>query len=126
MENENKVDLRGYGVKEAELAALFGHSVCDARLYDAISLDGKRYEYKKGLQAWLDLRKWVDLSEEDSAIIIRFVRFNLETGEYVEHKDLTYREVSKLIPDGFVEGARIFINSSTQLKHPFYAFRSKK
>jgi hypothetical protein len=122
----NKLDLRGYGGKEAELAALFGHTVCDTRLYDAVALDGKRYEYKKGRIAWLDLRKWVDLSEEDKEIIIRFVRFSPENGEYIEHKDLTYGDIGKCIPNGFIEGARVYLNSSTQLKHPFYAFRSKK
>jgi hypothetical protein len=124
MENENKVDLRGYGGKEAELASLFGHTVCDARSYDAIAPNGDRFEYKKGLQAWLDLRKWVDLSEEDATIVIRFVRFDKGTGAYIEHRDLTYGEVAALVPARFIDGARVFLGSSTQIKHPFYAFRN--
>ena len=122
-ENSMSVDLRGYGGKEAELASLFNHTVCDARLYDAIAPDGTQFEYKKGLLAWLDLRKWVDLSEEDAAIRIRFVNFDKNTGEYITHKDLTYGEVANLIPSGFIEGARLYLGSSTQLKYPFYAFR---
>ena len=45
------------------------------------------------------------------------------TGEYITHKDLTYGEVANLIPSGFIEGARLYLGSSTQLKYPFYAFR---
>jgi len=47
MKNKNKVDLRGYGGKETEIAALFGHTVCSARLYDAVASDGKNMNIKK-------------------------------------------------------------------------------
>ena len=118
------VDLRGYGGKEKELADFFGHTIQRGHLHDAVDEKQRRYEYKKGVLAWLDLRKFVDLSADEASIVIRFVRFNPRTGEYVEHKDMTYSEVAKMLPSEALDAARLLRGTTTQIKHPFYPFRS--
>jgi hypothetical protein len=121
------MDLRGYGGQERKLATFFGHNPVDAHLYDAVEVaTGNRFEYKKGDLSWLDLRKWVDLSTEDSAIIVRFVRFDRRTGKYLEHRDITYGQLLDLLPQDLIEAARPFCGTRAQLKYPFRAFNDSK
>ena len=116
------MDLRGYGGHEKPIAEFFHHRIESGRLHDAIDENGQRFEYKKGALAWLDLRKWIDLSAEDAHIIIRFIKFEPQNGQYVEHRDITYRRMLSFLPQDLIDASRPFVGTKTQLKYPFKPF----
>ena len=116
------MDLRGYGGHEKPIAEFFHHRLDSGCLYDAIDENGQRFEYKKGALAWLDLRKWIDLSAEDAHIIIRFIKFKPQNGQYVEHRDITYSQMLSFLPQDLINASRPFVGTKTQLKYPFKPF----
>ena len=94
-----KVDLRGAGGKEKEMAKLFPNLTRESGpLHDFVDpITNQRFEIKKTqfqrLQSWIDPTKYIDLTEDDRNIIFRFVWFNNATGECLEIVDTTLGEV---------------------------------
>ena len=114
--NFPKVDLRGAGGKEKEVAKLFPHlERKSGALYDFVDpLNGRKYEIKKTgnkrLQSWIDPTKYVDLSNEDRKITFRFVKFNTQTGLCEEVVDTTLGEVvDRFVPDSVLKQARAMV-----------------
>ena len=107
-----KVDLRGAGGKEKEVAKLFPELTRQSGpLHDFVDVTGQRYEIKKTgnkrLQSWIDPTKYINLVEDDRNIIFRFVRFDTETGECLEHLDTTLGAVvDRFIPASVIEPAQ--------------------
>ena len=107
-----KVDLRGHGGKEKEIAKLFPELKRQSGpLHDFIDpVTGQKFEIKKTgnkkLQSWIDPTKYTQLSDEDRKIIFRFVHFDQTTGECLEILDTTLGEVvDRFVPKKVLEKA---------------------
>jgi hypothetical protein len=108
-----KVDLRGMGGKEKEIAKLYPELERESGpLHDFVDLKtGQRYEMKKTanpkLQSWIDPTKYVDLSEDDRNIVFRFVHYDKDTGDFIRHYDTTLGKiVDRFCPNEVLEAAR--------------------
>ena len=108
-----KVDLRGMGGSEKEIAKLFPKLVrVDAVLYDFVDpTTGTRYEIKKTanpkLQSWIDPTKYINLSQEDRNIVFRFVYYDKNTGRCKEYVDTSLGEiVDRFVPKEVLSSAK--------------------
>ena len=76
--NETKileVNLGGRGGKESLLSEVFSNiKRTDEELFDAITQDGTRLEFKKQANTqWFDAGKYHNLSEADQSILMTFI-----------------------------------------------------
>jgi len=89
-----ELDISGWGGYDEELAASLGMIRESARFHDAVSINGKRFEFKKqASQQWIDLYKLSQLSNADKLITILF--FIHKEGKIVEIYKTNYKKLIK-------------------------------
>ena len=92
IDNLLKLNVKGAGGKDRELAEALGHERTSERFFDAYDKDGTPWEYKKQSgDQWLDLIKLSELNNEQKDIGILW--FNHSKGKIHSIYLCTYREL---------------------------------
>jgi|18_taG_2_1085343.scaffolds.fasta_scaffold13812_2 hypothetical protein len=81
------IDVGGKGGKEKQIAEALGHTIQSSGLWDAVTKDGKRVEYKKqqGSQ-FLDPYKFSKMTEDEKKIPLLFF---IHDGSFIKEIHLT-------------------------------------
>ncbi len=110
IDNLLKLNVKGAGGKDKELAGALGHKRTSERFFDAYDDEGTPWEYKKqSRDQWLDLIKLSELSDSEKNIGILW--FNHKNGKINTVYLCTYRELLRTLGIGWlpVLVTRLFI-----------------
>ena len=101
IDNLLKLNVKGAGGKDRELAEALGHERTSERFFDAYDKDGTPWEYKKQSgDQWLDLIKLSELNNEQKDIGILW--FNHSKGKIHSIYLCTYRELLSTLGIGWL------------------------
>lgn len=101
IDNLSKLNVKGAGGKDRELAEALGHKRISERFFDAYDTDGTPWEYKKQSgDQWLDLIKLSELSGAEKEIGILW--FNHKNGKIQTVYLCTYRELLRTLGIGWL------------------------
>ena len=88
------LDVSGYGGYDAEIAEALGFTRESAKFYDAIDINGNKYEFKKqASQQWIDVFKMSQMSDDEKKIPVIF--FIHKEGKITEIYETNYKKLIK-------------------------------